>query len=94
MEYAAVIAVDNSREDPEAGRQGLRDELAPALAAMPGFRSTVLLTAYERGRGLAVIVFENRDQAEQLAGGFQPGQEIRAGVTVIRAEVFEVSASA
>lgn len=94
MPYAAVIEVDNSREDPDAGRQGLRDELAPALAAMPGFVSTLLMTAYERGRGIAVVVFETRDQAEQLANGFHPEQEIRAGVVVTGVDVLEVSASA
>lgn len=30
MQYAAVIEVDNSREDPEAGRRGLREVLVPA----------------------------------------------------------------
>lgn len=94
MSYAAVIEVDNSEEDPDAGRRGLRDELAPALAAMPGFVSTLLMTAYERGRGVAVVVFETLDQAEQLASGFRPGQVIREGVVVTRAEVLEVSAAA
>ena len=92
--YAAVIEVDNSKEDAEAGRKGLRDELAPALKSMPGFVSTLLMTAYERGRGLAVVVFETQNQAELFAGGFLPGQEIRDGVVVTSAEVLEVSASA
>lgn len=39
MHYAAVVEVDNSKEDPNGGRQGLRKELAPALEAMPGFKS-------------------------------------------------------
>jgi hypothetical protein len=94
LPYAAVIEVDNSREDPDAGRQGLRDELAPALAALPGFVSTLLMTAYEHGRGVAVVVFETRDQAEQLAHGFHLEQEIRAGVVVTRIDVLEVSAGA
>ncbi len=94
MQYAAVVEVDNSEEDADLGRKGLRDELAPALKSMPGFVSTVLLTAYERGRGLAVIVFETRDQAEQLARGFAIGQQIREGVVVTATDVLEVSASA
>jgi len=93
LRYAAVIEVDNSGEDPDAGRQGLRDELAPALAAMPGFVSTLLMTSYERGRGVAVVVFETRDQAEQLANGLHPEQEIRAGVLATRVDVLEVSAA-
>jgi hypothetical protein len=94
VRYAAVVEVDNSKENPDAGRQGLRDELAPALAAIPGFVSILLMTAYEYGRGLAVVVFETREQAEQLASGFSPGQQIRDGVVVSHVEVLEVSASA
>jgi hypothetical protein len=94
MNHAAVIEVDNSREDPEAGRRGLREELAPALQSMPGFVSTLLMTAYERGRGLAVIVFDSEAAAQALIAGFAPGQEIREGVVVTRAEVLEVNATA
>jgi hypothetical protein len=94
MQYAALIEVDNSREDPEAGRKGLRDELLPALQGMSGFVATLLLTAYERGRGVAVVVFDTREAAEGLASGFADGQEIREGVVVTGKEVLEVSASA
>lgn len=93
MPYAAVIEVDNSREDPAAGREGLRSELAPALAQMPGFVSTLLLTAYDRGLGVAVVVFEESAQAEGLVRGLEAGREIRPGVTVTRTEVLEVTAS-
>ena len=94
MKYAALIEVDNSREDPEAGRRGLREELAPALKAMPGFDSALLLTAYEHGRGIAVVVFESEDAARSMASSFADGQEIREGVIITRTDVLEVSASA
>ena len=94
MKYATLIEVDNSREDPEAGRRGLREELAPALKAMPGFYSALLLTAYDHGRGVAVIVFESKDDARAIAFSFAQGQEIREGVVVTRTDVLEVSASA
>ena len=61
---------------------------------MPGFQSGLFLTAYERGRGVAVVVFETQEQAEQLTGGLAVGQEIRGGVTVTRTDVLEVSATA
>ena len=86
--------MNNTGEDPNEGRKGLVQELAPALRAMPGFVSTLLLTAYERGRGVAVVVFETEEQAEQMVGGLTMGREIRAGVFVTGAEVLEVSASA
>ncbi len=94
MRYAAVIEVDNRGEDPDDGRRGLREELAPAMRAMPGFNSGLFMTAYEHGRGIAVVVFDSREQAEQLAAGLTVGQEIRRGVVVTGADVLEVSASA
>ena len=94
MRYAALIEVDNSKEDPEAGRIGLRDELAPALRSMPGFVSALLMTAYERGRGVAVVVFETKDQALHLTGGLAEGQELRGGVVVTRTDILEISAAA
>jgi heme-degrading monooxygenase HmoA len=94
LKYAALIEVDNSREDPDSGRRGLREELAPALKAMPGFDSALLLTAYDHGRGIAVVVFESEDAARAMASGFAEGQEIRDGVVITRTDVLEVSASA
>jgi hypothetical protein len=94
MNYAALIEVDNSREDPVAGRRGLREELLPALQSLPGFQSTLLLTAYENGRGVAVVVFDSREAAESITSGFQIGQEIREGVIITRTDTLEVSAAA
>src|SRR3989442_12330207 len=61
--YAAVIEVDNTGEDPDEGRRGLREELLPVLKAMPGFVSAALLTAYDQGRGLAVVSFDTAEDA-------------------------------
>ena len=94
MQYAAVIEVDNSGEDPETGRRGLKEELAPALKMMPGFVSALLLTAYERGRGIAVVVFDSREAADAVAASFSEGQEIRQGVVITAKDIFEVSATA
>jgi hypothetical protein len=94
MPYAAMIEVDNRGEDPDDGRRGLREELAPAMTALPGFNSALFMTAYERGRGVAVVVFDTQDQAEHLASGVTIGQQIRDGVSVTGTEVLEVSASA
>ena len=94
MSFAAVVSVDNSGEDPDEGRRGLREELTPVIRAMPGFVSCIFMTDYERGRGLGVVVLETREQATRLASGFAVGTELRVGVTVTATEVFEVSASA
>jgi hypothetical protein len=91
--HAAFITVDNTGEDPDAGRRGLREELVPAMKALPGYQSAIFMTAYERGRGIGVVVFETLEQAEGFAGGVEIGSTIRPGVTVTGSEVFEVSAT-
>ncbi len=93
MPFAAVVSVDNSGEDPDEGRRGLRDELTPVIRELPGFVSCTIMTDYDRGRGLGVVVLATREQATQLAAGFAVGTEIRVGVTVTASEVFEVAAS-
>jgi hypothetical protein len=92
--FAVVVEVDNSGEDADEGRRGLREELAPAMRQLPGFRSGLFLAAHERGLGVGVVVLDTRGQAEQLAAGFAPGAQIRPGVRVVRTEVLEVAATA
>jgi hypothetical protein len=94
MEYALVVEVDNSGEDPDEGRRGLREELAPAVQQFPGFQSGMFLTNYDEGRGIGVVVFSTKEQALQIAGGFAVGRELRSGVKVTRTDVLEVSATA
>lgn len=94
MDYALVVEVDNSGEDPEEGRRGLREELAPAVKNFPGFKSGLFMTAHERGRGIGIVVFDTKEYAEQIAGGFAEGRQLRQGVTVTRTEVMEVAATA
>lgn len=91
--FAVMVEVDNSREDPELGKRGLRDELAPALRGLPGFRSLLLMTAHDKGLGVGIVALEQREQATTLAGAFPPGTEIRPGVVVVRTEVLDVAAA-
>jgi hypothetical protein len=90
--FAVVVEVDNGAEDPEEGRRGLREELAPAMRQMPGVVSAIFMTAHERGVGYGVIVMDSREGAQRLAAGFSPGTFIRDGVKILRAEVLEVAA--
>ena len=94
MAYAALITVDNSGEEPEAGRRGLREELTPAMRALPGFQSCLFLTAYERGAGLGVVVFETLEQAAGLANSIKVGTNIHPGVTAVPAASQEPCPSA
>jgi hypothetical protein len=92
VSYAALIQVDNSSEDPDEGREGLRGELLPFLQTLAGFDEAVLLTAYERGRGVALIVFDTEEQASALTSGLALGQSLRQGVSITGIETFEVTA--
>ena len=92
--YAVLVEVENSGEDPDEGRRGLRDELAPAMKQLPGFESGLFMTAHERGLGVGVVVFSSREHADQVAERFPPGAQMRVGVTVVRTAVLEVAATA
>ena len=94
MTTALVVQVDNSGEDPDEGRRRLREELAPIVKQLPGFRSLLFMTAFERGFGIGVVVFDEPHQAEQAAAGFAVGTSPRQGVTVKRADVLTVEVSA
>jgi len=94
MTFALVVEVDNSGEDPEEGRRRLREELAPAVKQLPGFRSLLFMTAFDRGLGIGVVVFDDRDQAEQAAAGLAVGTSPRQGVVVKRTDVLAVELSA
>ncbi|MGH9298169.1 MAG: hypothetical protein ACRDZP_09385, partial [Acidimicrobiales bacterium] len=69
----------------------LREELLPALQAMPGFDSALLMTAHEHGRGLAIVVFDSAEAAASLGSGFTLDQELRHGVSVTAADVLEIA---
>jgi hypothetical protein len=94
MAFAVVVEVDNSGEEPDEGRRRLREELTPWVQQLPGFRSLLFMTAFERGFGVGVVVFDERDQAEQAAAGLPVGSSPRDAVTVKRTEVLAVEISA
>ena len=93
MAFAVVVEVDNSGEDPEEGRRRLREELAPMVRQLPGFQSLLFLTALERGLGYGVMIFDERDQAEEVAAALPVRAQPREGVTFKRTEVLDVEVS-
>ena len=62
MPFALVVEVDNSGEDPEEGRRRLREELAPAVKQLPGFRSLLFMTAFDRGCGVFCFAAHTRSR--------------------------------
>jgi hypothetical protein len=64
------------------------------MKQIPGFVTGIFMTDYERGLGLGVMVFDTREQAEQVAGGLRVGNELRNGVIITRTAVMETPATA
>lgn len=89
--YAVLIELDVSGVGREEGLHALREQIAPAIARLPGFRSGTWLTGNDEWRGLSLTVWEEREQAEAMAERFGPGSSPAASASVVRCEVREVA---
>ena len=69
---AVLIEVNVSGVDRDAGVEGLRERIVPAISGMPGFVSGTWLTGNEAERGLSLTVWESEEQA-QVFGQLRPG---------------------
>jgi hypothetical protein len=92
--HGVLIEVDVGGVAREEGLEGLREQIVPAITALPGFRSGIWLTGNEDGLGLSLTVWDTREQAEAMAAVFGPGSSPQAGASVRRCEVREVAATA
>lgn len=92
--HAVLIEVDVARVDREAGLNGLREQLVPAIKQMAGFHSGVWLPGDDEGRGLSLTVWDTDAAAEEMAHRFGPGSSPQAGASIVRCEVREVAAIA
>ena len=92
--YAVLIEVDVSGVDRDAGLQGLREHVVPAIRQLPGFTSGTWLTGNQHGRALSLTLWETEGDARGMAERFGPGSSPQASATVTRCEVREVAATA
>jgi hypothetical protein len=92
--YAALIEVDVTGVEREAGLAGLRERIVPAIRSMPGFQGGIWLTGNDAGAGLSLTVWESEQAAEAMAERFGIGVGPQAGAAVTRCEVREVAAIA
>ena len=92
--HAVLIEVDVGGVARDARLEGLREQIVPAITALPGFRSGTWLTGNQDGLGLSLTVWDTREQAEATATAFGPGSSPQAGASVRRCEVREVAATA
>jgi hypothetical protein len=91
---AVLIEVNVEGVDAQAGLDGLRNQLVPAIKALPGFLSGTWLTGNEHGRGLSLTIWKTDEHAQAFADRFGPGASPQAGAAVERCELREVAATA
>jgi hypothetical protein len=92
--HAVLIEVDVTGVDQKVGLQTLREQIVPAIKAMPGFRSGTWLPGNDEGRGLSLTLWESLPEAEAMAEAFGPASSPTAGASVVRCEVRDVVATA
>lgn len=91
---AVLVEVNVEGVDEQAGLDGLRNHVVPAISAMPGFVSGTWLTGNDQGRGLSLTIWQTDEQAQAFADRFGPGASPQAGASVERCEIRTIAASA
>lgn len=92
--YALVVEVEVEAPDRDEALRNLREQVVPAVQAVPGFRSGTWLAPDENRKGMAVILFEDERSAHGAAERTPAGSHPQPGVTVERSVVREVGATA
>lgn len=92
--YAVLIEVDVEGVDPDAGLRVLREQIVPAIAAMPGFQSGTWLPGNHERKGLSFTLWDTEPDARKMAERFGIGASPTVSASVIRCEVREVAATA
>ena len=92
--HAVLIEVDVAGVARDEGLKGLREQIVPAITALPGFQSGTWLTGNENGLGLSLTVWDTKEHAQEMAAMFGPGSSPQAGASIGRCEVREVAATA
>ena len=91
---AVLIEINVQGVDEQAGLDGLRNQLVPAIKTMPGFQSGTWLTGNEHGRGLSLTLWDTDEHAQAFADRFGPGASPQAGAAVERCELRDIGATA
>jgi hypothetical protein len=92
--YAVLIEVDVAGVEPEAGLRALREQIVPAVKAMPGFVSGTWLPGNDDGKGLSFTVWDTEANARVMADRFGIGSNPAMSAMVSRCEVRDVAATA
>jgi hypothetical protein len=81
-----------SISDYQKARQLLHDDVLPTISDIPGFVSGHWLAPID-GKGMEILIFETRDEAQSMADQMPPGRQVNDFVTVESVEVREVAGS-
>lgn len=93
MPFALVNTV--RIEDVDQAREALHREVIAGVKQAPGFIRGIWTADRGSGRGIGLVVFEHRDQAESLMRMRQSDQmKLPLGVTLESATVYEVQGEA
>jgi uncharacterized protein len=92
--YAVVIVIDVADVEGEAGIAALRQQIVPAISALPGFRSGVWLARDEDGCGVSLTVWSSEQEARAMADQYAIGARPQEGASVVSCQVREVAAVA
>jgi len=93
MPFAVINTV--RIENVDQSREALLGEVVPNVKKAPGFVNGVWAADRDKGRGVGIVVFESREQAEEVVRRLASGELKRpAGVTVEDVAVYEVQAQA
>ena len=87
--HAVLIEVDVTGVDPEQGLAALREQIVPAIQAMPGLESGTWLPGNEDGKGLSLTLWDTKANANVMADRFGIGSNPAISAMVDRCEVRE-----
>jgi hypothetical protein len=86
------VLVNNVRlEDPDKAQEALRRDVIPAVKQAPGLIRGTWCADIEQRRGISMVVFETREQAEGALQRLRSGEmPIPDGVTFEQQAIYEV----
>ena len=88
------VLVDNVKvEDFDPALEALHSRVIPGMRQAPGFVRGTWSADREAGRGIGVVTFDTRENAE-AAKKFMESQTMPSGVTLETAAIYEVQGEA
>jgi hypothetical protein len=90
--HAVLIEIDIDKNS-ESNSKYLRDQIAPMVQSLAGFRSGIWLNGNDDGKAMSITIWDKSDQADAMVARFGP-DSAEAGGVVTRCTVNKVAASA